>query len=234
MYERHYGHEYAKTQGKSTTDIAKMIREDIKTAKAEGLLPQQWSYSVRSDSFSGGSSIDVEVKDCPDAWQPCDGGVPGEPHRVCPNVWCSARNDPAYAHAATPHDVLTEEARAAEIALKRIHGAYNHDGSEIQVDYFDVNYYGHVQFEDARSANFRAEQKAKQDARKAANDGGKIVAKIAKPSRDRIVVHVVVEGTDGKQRLGCGAQMMRYTFYQKCELDTPVNCSRCAKREARQ
>jgi len=162
MYERSYGYRYSEPGERATcADIAKMIRRDIKQAQEEGLLPARWSYSVRTEH---GTSINVDVRDCPDAWKPCDGTVPGSRRTypdggwtatACPNMWCKARNDPAYAHAAEEHEVLTEEASIAKMTLERIHGAYNHDGSEIQTDYFDVRYYGTVQFEDARSADFR-------------------------------------------------------------------------------
>lgn len=144
MSNRSYGYLYS--EATSTTEIARRIRADIKTAKSEGLLPARWAYSVRSRYFSGGSSIDVSVKQCADAWQECDGGVPGSPGHACPTVWCKGRSDPEYAHAAQVHQVLTEEARAAKMTLERIHGAYNHTGSDITTDYFDVNYYGSVSF----------------------------------------------------------------------------------------
>ena len=156
MYERHYGHKYQEQQGLSTTEIAKLIRADIKQAIKEGLLPDRWKYSVKSRSFAGGSSIDVRVRDCADGWIECEGHVPGSKQMLpnggwtalnCPNVWCSARNDPEYAHAATPHKVLGEEARVAKMTLQRIHDSYNHDGSDAMTDYFDVNFYGTVDFD---------------------------------------------------------------------------------------
>ena len=154
---RSYGYLY-ETLGRypSAADIAKAIRSDIKTAVKEGLLPAHWAYSVRCANFAGGCSVDVTVRKCADAWQECDGTVPGTRHSTpsggwtahsCPNVWCAGHNDPKYAHAAEVHDTLTEEARAAEVTLERIHNAYNHDGSDIQTDYFDVRYYGTVRFE---------------------------------------------------------------------------------------
>lgn len=154
MSTREYGYLY--NEKATTTQIAAAIRSEIKTAKAEGLLPAGWRYSVRSRYFSGGSSIDITVKAGAEAWQECDGTVPGTRRQVspttwtaqsCGNVWCKAHGDPRYAHAAETHQVLTEEARAAEMTLRRIMDAYNHDGSDIQTDYFDVNFYGHVSFQ---------------------------------------------------------------------------------------
>lgn len=223
MYERSYGYRYAELGDHPTcAEIAKVVRGDIKQAVGEGLLPARWSYSVRSDT----NSVEVDVRDCPDAWKACDGG------NGCHNVWCDARNDPKYAHAATPHEVLTDEAEAAKMTLDRIHGAYNHDGSEIQTDYFDVRYYGHVSFEDASSAAFRASEKARLAARKQAKESGKVVGRMKNYKRDgSSVVHVLVETDDGKKVLGCGARVWRGSMFGKT--DDAVSCSRCAARAAR-
>lgn len=226
MYERSYGYRYAELGDHPTAaEIAKVIRADIKQAVGEGLLPAAWSYSVRSDSFTGGQSVDVSVQDCPDAYTACDGG------QDCHNVWCSARNDPRYAHAATPHQVLTEEAEAAQVTLKRIHDAYNHDGSEIMVDYFDVRYYGQVTFEDAGSARFRAEEKERLASRKAGRKNGRIVGRVTNYKRDGSrVTHVLVESTEGNKVLGCGSRSWRSSTIAKAADDAELTCSRCAAR----
>lgn len=221
MYERSYGYRYKEVDGRPA-DIAKAIRADVKQAVAEGLLPPRWSYSVRSDSLA----IDVEVRDCPDAWRECDGG------QSCRNVWCSARNDPTYAHAAEPHSVLTEEAEAAKITLERIHGAYNHDGSELMTDYFDVRYYGHVNFETASGADFRRREKERLEAKKSARETGEIVGKVANYGRDgrTSIVHLLVRTGEGKEVFGCGARVSSYGLRQRVSDETEVTCSRCAKR----
>lgn len=227
MYERSYGYRYAELgDHPSAAEIAKAIRADIKQAVAEGLLPARWSYSVRSETFSGGSSVDVRVQDCADAWQACDGGT------GCRNVWCSARNDPAYAHGAEPHFVYTEEAEAAKITLQRIHDAYNHDGSELMTDYFDVRYYGHVEFESASSADFRRREKERLAARKSARENARPVALYANYSRDGShVVHLAVETEDGRTVLACGARLSSRSFGRKLAIGAAVvTCSRCAKK----
>jgi hypothetical protein len=144
MYERSYGYKYAEGGRLDTAAIAKLIRADIKTAIAEGMLPDRWSYSVRTRRFSGGSAIDVRVKGCADAWMQC----PGITSRgtCCRDVWCKAGGQYRDHPSAQYHDVLTAEGEVAQMTLERIHGACNHNGSEIQVDYHDVNYYGHVTF----------------------------------------------------------------------------------------
>lgn len=230
MYERSYGYLYAELgEHPSAPEIAKAIRRDVRRAVDEGLLPSRWTYSVRSDTYSGGQAIDLEVRDCADAWQPCDGGAD------CHNDWCSARNDPKYAHAASDHVVLTDEARAARITLDRIHGAYNHDGSEHMVDYFDVRYYGHVEFESESSARFRVSEKERLASRKAERDAARVVGRVANFKRDGSrVVHALVEvaTSDGGARkaFACGARSWRGPSCVRVPDDTPVTCSRCSRR----
>lgn len=240
MYERSYGYRYEEVKDMTTVEIAKAIRADIKQAKAEGLLPTRWTYSVRTDH---GTSIDVDVRDCPDAWQPCDGTVPGSRRTYpdgsstatgCPDVWCAARNDPERAHAAKPHDVLTEEARVAKMTLERIHGAYNYDGSEIQVDYFDVRYYGHVEFEDASSYEFRMREKARLEERKANREAGEPCGYYVNYSRDgRQTVHVAVKTPEGKTVLACGARVWHGGLGGLSTREHEVTCSQCAKKTQR-
>jgi hypothetical protein len=210
MYERSYGYRYGEAKDMSTAEIAKRIRGDVKTAVGEGLLPPRWTYSVRSD----GTSIDVDVRDCPDAWQECDGTVPGSWRDHGDGV------------------VLTEEASAAKMTLKRIHEAYNHDGSEIQTDYFDVRYYGGVSFEDASSADFRRRETERLAAKKDARQAGTPKRLYRNHSRTNgSVVHLTVETPEGKEVLACGARLYRSSHGDMLALGTAaVTCSRCTKR----
>lgn len=131
MYERSYGEKYDGSL--STTEIAKLIRADIKVAVAAGELPgKPVTYSVRSEYFSMGSSIDVEVRNYAGPVEEQGFGRP----------W------------------MTQEAGAIKARLEAISGAYNHDGSDIQVDYFDVNYYGHVTFEASARARYNERSNA--------------------------------------------------------------------------
>lgn len=145
MYERSYGSKYHSTQGNgymSAADIAKLMRADIKAAVKSGELPDV-KYSVTVENYSGGRSINIRIQDLPDAW------VKGEDH---------------YGYE---RDILTPEAKAVQDKVQAIHNAYNYDGSEIQVDYFDVNYYGHAEVESPWMAESRAREKARQAAKKA-------------------------------------------------------------------
>lgn len=239
MYERSYGYRYQELgDHPSAAQIAKAVRGDIKQAVSEGLLPAHWSYSVTSETFAGGQSVNVDVRDCADAWQECDGSVPGSKRdhgngvstaTACGNFWCKA----AYPDKAGAeyHQVLTEEARVAKMTLERIHGAYNHDGSEIQVDYFDVRYWGVVSFEDDSSAAFRKREKERLAAKKAARETGTVVGRVSNWKRDGSkVTHLLVETGEGKQVLGCGARIWRGSLLGKAADDAALTCSRCAAR----
>jgi hypothetical protein len=235
MYERSYGYKYEQQKGLSTTDIAKLIRADIKRAIRDGMLPERWKYSVVSESFSGGSSINVRVKDCADAWTECEGIVPGSRRTFedgssvatgCPNMWCAARGDAR--EGATAHSILTDEAAVAKMTLERIHNAYNHDGSEVQVDYFDVNFYGHVAFQDPESARWEQRERERKAAKRAALDAATDTFRIKLYGRQGTNVHLAAQ-IDGATRLVCGALLRRSSLYEKTE--GAITCSRCARRD---
>lgn len=238
MYERSYGYRYEEGGKLDTAAIAKLIRRDIKTAIFEGLLPCRWSYSVKTDRFAGGSSIDIRVKDCADAWMPCPGYKVGSRHDLpnggwtatgCGDPWCKAGGIHKDLPGAQEHDVLTEEAQAAKMTLERIHGAFNHDGSDTMVDYFDVNYYGSVDFQSVRAARWEAEEKARKTARRSALDQATDLCHVKVYGRERQTVHLA-GNVDGKMRLLCGARLWGSSLASRT--DEPVTCSRCAKREA--
>lgn len=88
---------------------------------------------MRKRSYSGGSSIDVKITECPfRVLNPAQVIRNHEnPHVYVPEYHC-----PRY----------TTEATALAKALTEIMGAYNHDGSDTMSDYFDVKFYGHVTF----------------------------------------------------------------------------------------
>lgn len=120
----------------TTTQIAARFRADVKAAMARGELPRV-TLHVRTKYFSGGSSIDVDVVAVP-------AGFP---------VLNAARTRWEAAH---PHDFLgnhpdpelrwrhAERTRTLLEQLGAMLNAYNYDGSDIQSDYFNVRFYGHV------------------------------------------------------------------------------------------
>lgn len=136
-----YGDKYEQVKGMRLQDIAKLMRADIKMARKVGTksfapgavavadpigdMPQQIKVSVTSEYFSGGGAIHMRVKNVPPDW----GFVRKQ------DMWGAMRWVPSSAFEA----VLTD--------LKVIHQAYNYDGTDSQVDYFHVNYYGHVEYD---------------------------------------------------------------------------------------
>ena len=126
-----YGSKYKETRGKTTTEIAKMFREDVKAAQKAGDLPRGLKLSVKTRYFSGGSAIDVKIVAVPQGF------------RVLNPAWVVAQ-------AADPHHFLPErncpaftaEAENLLVAVKAMIDAYNMDGSDSSVDYYCVRFYG--------------------------------------------------------------------------------------------
>ena len=139
MYERSYGYKYAEVNGGGyvpTAQLAKLMRAEVKLAKSEGLLPSWLKVSVRSRNYSGGRAIDMNVKFAPELWAPLGECL----HYDYCDQYSHYRDCPAAQR-------LSDEGESARTTLERIHGAYNHDGSDSMTDYFDVNYYGYVKFD---------------------------------------------------------------------------------------
>jgi hypothetical protein len=126
------------------TEIAKRMRVNLRNAQSVGMLPAGAKFSVTTDRFSMGQSIDVTVKGMPDSW------TYGEP--------VEGRLGRPYSDAAT----------AMMKAIEGMLGEYNRDRSDAMTDYFDVWFYSHVTIEDERSAKFWAEEKARKAQRAAA------------------------------------------------------------------
>ncbi|CAL9611144.1 hypothetical protein SUDANB1_05628 [Streptomyces sp. enrichment culture] len=140
-----YGARYEEVKRMSLTEIAKRIREDIKLARkveakmgqavgaevatvdplaALATMPKGIKVSVRTDYFSGGGSIDVRVYNLPE------------------KGWGYVKELDRY--GMYEQWVPGPQLKPILKALEEIHGWYNFDGSDAMVDYFHVNYYGHV------------------------------------------------------------------------------------------
>ena len=150
MYERSYGSKVKPSDPyRTAADIAKDMRADIKAKIASGDLPGTMrNYTVWVLNYSGGRSIDVSAVDLPGMWT----------KEVA--LWGYREGQEV--------DVLTEEGQKVEAILKAIHNAYNYDGSESQVDYFDVNYYGQAGVLDPWRQEYRDKEKARKAAKAAA------------------------------------------------------------------
>ncbi len=148
MYETKFqGEHYESIKGRyvPTAELSAMIRANLKAAIKAGDLPGKASdYRVNKEDYAGGRSIRVRANYKPEFW---------------------ARGTDQYGYE---RDLLTEEGKRVKGILERLVKGYQIDRSEIMVDYFDVNYYGFADIQDARSADFEARQKAAAAARKAA------------------------------------------------------------------
>jgi hypothetical protein len=141
MYERTYGPKYNDLgEYPSAAKIAAAVRADIKAADAAGELapyPEGVKFKVRSETFAGGCAVNVYVDvRALLGWTPDHWGTTSE------WVWTEIPED--LRRYPSENRRISDELRALASKLAEIRSAYNHDGSEVQVDYFDVRYYGSV------------------------------------------------------------------------------------------
>ena len=131
MYEITYGPKYDKTL--SRVEIAERFRQDVKAAISSDALPKGLKLSVRTKGYSGGGSIDVTIKAVPAGFR----------------ILSLARlqEDATNRRGAAPEPWATPEARTLLDQLDKMLNAYNFDGSDIQSDYFNVRFYGGVEFD---------------------------------------------------------------------------------------
>ncbi|MFD6565448.1 hypothetical protein [Micromonospora profundi] len=142
---RWHGDKCADTRGLDLTDIAKLIRAEVKLSRkiakmtaAPGALkvadpigdaPAAIKVSVRTQYYSGGGAINVRLSGIPAEW-----GWTEEP-------------DDSYVDRR-PRKIATPALKAFARAIRDVMDAYNYDGSDITTDYFDVRFYGHVTSDD--------------------------------------------------------------------------------------
>lgn len=127
------GDKYDRAQWRSSADIAKGIRADIKAAVTAGKLPGKddgFKYSVRSQSFSMGQSVSINVigpGDSAWAYRPVDD-----------------RQEDAQAQAYRMDQVFTDEAKRIGALLDTIGNAYTYRDIDTMTDYFHVTCYINV------------------------------------------------------------------------------------------
>lgn len=129
-------------------EIAKRMRVNLRNAQELGMLPEGATFSVTTERYAGGQSVDVEVRGMPDSWT----------YTTREALWNPNETERIYSDAA----------QATTKAIEAMLGEYNRDNSDTQTDYFSVWFYGHARIEDERSAQFRAEEKARKAQRAAA------------------------------------------------------------------
>lgn len=116
------GSKYEVNKDLSTTEIAKLIRKEIKER-----FPNI-KVSVHTEYFANGSSIDVWVQDA--------GFNPINPK------W----NPRDYSTPMHINPIYTEQGKQLLKDLEAIVNQYNRDNSDTQIDYFDVSFYSDVSY----------------------------------------------------------------------------------------
>ncbi len=124
------GSKYKETENLTTTQIAKLIRAEIKAKKKSGELPNA-KISVRTQYFANGSSIDIEIKNTP--FNP-----------INPEYIKDEKIDPSLCN---PSEYYTKEGKELRDKLEAIKDQYNYDNSDSMTDYFHVRFYGHVNYD---------------------------------------------------------------------------------------
>jgi hypothetical protein len=126
MYPTSYGSTYDPNM--TTKEIAAEIRKVLRRLTKSKHSPLSGAkVSVRYESFAGGTSIDITL---------------GVPYPV------NADDEDDNRREGKPWPWLNDQARAAKQIAEGLHGAFNYNGSNTQVDYFNVNYYGSVEVEE--------------------------------------------------------------------------------------
>ena len=140
MYERSYGINYQ--AGMDIKDIAKEVRKMLKAEMPE------FKFAVRIERYAGGQSLNIGIKEVPAGFRFVRENPKDFERDYRPMVW-------------------TEELRDAQEKARAIGLRFNYDGSEIQFDYFDVNYYCHA-FVEFQSPAYEAQREQEQAFMKAA------------------------------------------------------------------
>lgn len=152
MSNRHYGSNYDSKL--STKEIAALIRAEIKRRVKANELPE-WKYSVRYRSFAGGTAIDV-VATSPHPTMLCQPGyyfaskdADRDVELPIDGQWRPCRIRAGESWHVARKDVEHTTVTFVRQQLQALMDSYNHDGSDIMTDYFDVNFYGHANVEAA-------------------------------------------------------------------------------------
>jgi hypothetical protein len=149
------GEQYETTKHLSTTEIAKIIRKELKT-KFPGC-----KFSTRSQYFSGGSSIDVDIKSC--GFNPLNKDY----FDFEKLSWAEKNN-------THKPDRLTPEGKAFINAVESVGNNYNRSDCDGMIDYFSVNFWWSVQFdkwiEESWRNEFKTVDELKADIVKITND----------------------------------------------------------------
>jgi hypothetical protein len=133
QYDIVYGAKYEQTKNMSNKEVAKIIRTEIRTYMKQ--FGKKYKVSVKLHHYN---SINVTV-------------TPNEEINPFSKGYTNAIiNDETrdYLYTNSLNQRYNLELSKILDDLDDIKEAYNYDGSDIQTDYFNVRFYGSVQFED--------------------------------------------------------------------------------------
>lgn len=130
MTQRTYGTQYDRSR--TVKDDAASIRNQVKAAQRDGRIPAGWKVTVRTRKVTHSQAIDVHAAS-PKAIYAAD---------PMSRDWVKHSETGEYVMAWA--DKYTLEAASVRQVLQALWNAHNHDGSDAQVDYFDVKFYGEV------------------------------------------------------------------------------------------
>lgn len=115
--------------GRRTKEVAACVRADIKAAIASGVLPKGLKVSVRYESYSMGSSVNVNVTAAPTM-------LVLNPVRIA--MQRADRPERELQSRHSPEMTLVLQ------TLKGIVYAYHRSNDDAQSDYFDSNFHAHI------------------------------------------------------------------------------------------
>lgn len=127
---RHTGTEYERSRYVPATEIAKSVRAKIKAAVKSGELPAGLKYRVRSESYAGGQSVNINLVG-PDGNGEAWAMRPVDPSRQ--------EDAAAYHHGRT--EVYTDEALRIARLVESYGKAHTREDVDSMVDYFNVSCY---------------------------------------------------------------------------------------------
>jgi len=132
------GNKYQDVKNLSTTEIAKLIRNDLK------VLGAPFKFSIRTEYFAWGSSIDIDILKAPFVcYTPEYKEAQASKDRDKYNIYRDQYKhygDPE--KAKSPQYTLKGEKLKTEI--EKIGNKYNFSDCDGMIDYFHVNYYLNV------------------------------------------------------------------------------------------
>jgi len=128
--EKHTGSKFDATRNLPLSEVAKMVRKDIKAAVKAGKLPKGIKVSVRTQR---GYSLDCEIK-----------AVPFNPSNLDRVVWDIAA--PANSNDCPPV-LLSEEAYKVLRTVEEIVAAYNRSEVDYMTDYHNNHFFASVKFD---------------------------------------------------------------------------------------